>query len=51
MNTAFGFDFLIDGDKENSEIVNNNSNTGRKSIDTIYIVIAPDNPNYKKFFK
>ena len=106
MNSADGFDFSLDGDKENIEIaglldsaasigwkvkliyhqtygknwfgnrgetshfidsvividknfslhqngsnVNNNSNTGGKSVDTIYIVITPDNPNYKKFFK
>ncbi len=26
-------------------------NNGGKVVDTIYIVITPDNPNYKKFFK
>jgi hypothetical protein len=106
LNSADGFDFSLDGDKENKEIAslldsaasigwkvkliyhqtygknwfgnrgetshfidsvividknfslhqnssngNNISNTGGKSIDTIYIVITPDNPNYKKFFK
>jgi hypothetical protein len=106
MNSADGFDFSLDGDKENNEIAslldsaasigwkvkliyhqtygknwfgnrgetshfidsvividknfslhqnssngNNISNIGGKSIDTIYIVITPDNPNYKKFFK
>ena len=43
--------FSIDGDKKNSEIGNNNYNTVGKSIHTIYIVITPDNPYYKKFFK
>ena len=51
MYTADRFYFSIDGDKKNSEIGKNNCNTVGKSIHTIYIVITPDNPYYKKFFK
>jgi hypothetical protein len=28
-----------------------NGNTSGKVVDTIYVVITPDNPDYKKFFK
>jgi hypothetical protein len=105
MNSADGFDFSIDGSKEDPEIVTlldsaasygwkvkliyhqtfgknllgargetnyfidsvivvdktfsvHNTNTqspnhksGGRVVDTVYVVITPDNPDYKKFFK
>jgi hypothetical protein len=107
MNSADGFDFSIDGDNEDSEIVslldsaasygwkvkliyhqtfgknwlqnrgetshfidsvividksfsihntstpnqNSTNSISGKVVDTVYVVITPDNPDYKKFFK
>lgn len=36
--------------ESSSSLIERNENNGRV-VDTIYIVITPDDPNYKKFFK
>lgn len=36
---------------QNTENKNNSIGTTGRVVDTIYVVITPDNPDYKKFFK
>ena len=53
--TNYFIDSVIVVDKtfsvHNTNTQNSNRQKGGRAVDTIYVVITPDNPDYKKFFK
>jgi hypothetical protein len=53
--TSYFIDSVIVVDKtfsvHHTDSQNNTQKSGGRVIDTVYVVISPDNPDYKKFFK